>query len=331
MNSTSSANEMTFIKNSLRFPPELLHKILIHVIGNSIHTICIFPESVEWELGVYKTLRCVSSTFKSLTTEIFRKCFVISQEESESKRVLDHNLSLSIKADTLPSSLPHLIAGNFDYLRILAERLSHSSKNGGNLFPPSDIYRAVPLMHGYALFIISVDMRYNVVHSSSEIYELSSLSRMKALDVALGLCKYIEPEGINEVIYDALRNEQDLVHSAVLKGLEIVKAFSKLKTHLSSFNESANGCLARMQSASQIFIHEELQVIEKAHPRYTQVMSTHRFTPGGDRRKISELSGIVPVLRELCALQMEADKYGIHERLIYLVGEWSASCPFLNP
>lgn len=74
---------MALSHEPLRFPIELLHKILTHVVGNSIHAICIFPGDVNWELRIFETLCGVSSSFKAITTELFIKGFKIPPDESE--------------------------------------------------------------------------------------------------------------------------------------------------------------------------------------------------------------------------------------------------------
>lgn len=63
------------ITNDLALPNELLHKILLAVICDSVHTICISPGDTTWEKGMVETLHQVSPTFKAIATELVAKAF----------------------------------------------------------------------------------------------------------------------------------------------------------------------------------------------------------------------------------------------------------------
>lgn len=63
------------ITNDLALPNELLHKILLAVICDSVHTICISPEDTTWEKGMLETLHQVSPTFKAIANELVAKAF----------------------------------------------------------------------------------------------------------------------------------------------------------------------------------------------------------------------------------------------------------------
>lgn len=63
------------ITNDLALPNELLHKILLAVICDSVHTICISPGDTTWEKGMVETLHQVSPTFEAIATELVAKAF----------------------------------------------------------------------------------------------------------------------------------------------------------------------------------------------------------------------------------------------------------------
>lgn len=90
-------------------------------------------------------------------------------------------------------------------------KLHHPSKYSGSFQSP-DTSLAVPLMHGYAMFMLAMDLRYNAIHSASETYERSCSTILEALRIALELGKRVEPEGMAEALYGAIWNEQELVH-----------------------------------------------------------------------------------------------------------------------
>lgn len=75
-------------------------------------------------------------------------------------------------------------------------------------------------MHGYALFMLAMDLRYNAIHSASETYERSCSTTLEALRIALETSKLVEPEGVVEVLCSAIWNEQELVHYGWLSALD---------------------------------------------------------------------------------------------------------------
>ena len=63
-------------------PPELLYNIVTWVIAQSVHSICISDDDVEWELKLMETLCLVSSAFRDITLEVACKAFAIEREEN---------------------------------------------------------------------------------------------------------------------------------------------------------------------------------------------------------------------------------------------------------
>ena len=77
-----SLNEMLIIHRQPQLPPELLHKVITWVIAQSVHSICVLSNDVEWDLKLMETLCLVSSGFRDITLEVACKAFAIEREEN---------------------------------------------------------------------------------------------------------------------------------------------------------------------------------------------------------------------------------------------------------
>ena len=64
-------------------PNELLHKVILWVLCDSVHSICVSTEETTWELSVIDTLSQVSPNFKAIAEEIAGKAFDIPRMTRE--------------------------------------------------------------------------------------------------------------------------------------------------------------------------------------------------------------------------------------------------------
>ena len=64
-------------------PTELIHNIISWVLVNSIHSICVSTENVNWEKDVMNILCYVSPSFRAIAIEIVAKAFEISRGTDE--------------------------------------------------------------------------------------------------------------------------------------------------------------------------------------------------------------------------------------------------------
>lgn len=64
-------------------PAELIHNIISWVLVNSIHSICVSTEDVNWEKDVMNILCDVSPSFRAIAIEIVAKAFEISRGTDE--------------------------------------------------------------------------------------------------------------------------------------------------------------------------------------------------------------------------------------------------------
>lgn len=63
----------------LALPNELLHKIILQLLCDSVHTLCVSPLDTTWEKNIMETLRQVSPEFKDIASEIAAKTFDLSK------------------------------------------------------------------------------------------------------------------------------------------------------------------------------------------------------------------------------------------------------------
>jgi len=67
-------------RRELALPNELLHKIILWVLRDSIHSICTSTQDTTWDRNVMETLQEVSPSFKAISSEIAVKAFDISRD-----------------------------------------------------------------------------------------------------------------------------------------------------------------------------------------------------------------------------------------------------------
>lgn len=66
------------LRRELALPNELIYKILMTVVSDSVHSICVSREDTAWEIGMMGILHQVSRTFKAIASEIVIKAFDIT-------------------------------------------------------------------------------------------------------------------------------------------------------------------------------------------------------------------------------------------------------------
>lgn len=67
-------------RRELALPNELLHKIILWVLCDSIHAICTSTQDTTWDRNVMETLHEVSPFFRAISSEIAAKAFDISKD-----------------------------------------------------------------------------------------------------------------------------------------------------------------------------------------------------------------------------------------------------------
>jgi hypothetical protein len=68
------------IRGTRHIPSELLHKIIIGIIADSVHAISMDRDVSEWHYGVISTLYAVNFSFQEISREIACKTFAIKGE-----------------------------------------------------------------------------------------------------------------------------------------------------------------------------------------------------------------------------------------------------------
>jgi hypothetical protein len=64
-------------RRELALPNELLHKIMLLVITDSVHSICLSTGDTTWEKSIMDTFYQVSPAFKAISSELAAKAFDI--------------------------------------------------------------------------------------------------------------------------------------------------------------------------------------------------------------------------------------------------------------
>ena len=67
-------------RRGLALPNELLHKIILSVLCDGVHSICTSTADTTWEKNMMSVLHQVSPAFKAISSEIAAKAFDISKD-----------------------------------------------------------------------------------------------------------------------------------------------------------------------------------------------------------------------------------------------------------
>ncbi|KAF8063991.1 hypothetical protein FPV67DRAFT_1451238 [Lyophyllum atratum] len=277
-------------------PNELLSRIILRVIANSVHAICIYPGDVEWEMNVLPTLCRVSYNFRAVTLELTRRAFQVSP------------------AEDISSIFPP-IAKQLQRLRLFGLRLHRPSRYTSYFEPLADDSL---LIYGYSLFLSAMDLRYNSVSCQPTVFQTTQEIIINALSMSLVMCPKVEPPGMAQVLSDAMCKQMVLVRS----GLDIVQASVRLD-HLIELRESLDNSeeedVEQKRFETRNHIVDEIEKIEVADKIYAEVIESDQiFMP-------AELPGVIPVIKKLRQVVVKDHGQKIAKRLDSLLEKWSMS------
>ncbi|KAF9545685.1 hypothetical protein CPC08DRAFT_823883 [Agrocybe pediades] len=295
-------------RRELCLPNELIHKIILQVLRDGVHTICVSSEDTTWEKGMMDTLHGVSVGFKAISTEIALKAFDIPKYDR-----------------TDDGSIRQVMRKIFIYLGHLGTRLRHPSHWGSVSFQTIDC-TASSIVFGYALYLSCLSLRRNASRSPREVFDSTHKVILSALVQSQALCERVYPV---EMTY-RLRESIDEEFALARYGLTIVHSFSELQQHAHSLEvlrptreQDGSGPISAVHS----LIHTSLSKIEEVHEEYAAILADRALQT---EPKIYDLPGVHTGLRTLSMLQFDEDEFNLGERIHRLVGLWSVGCPFLN-
>ncbi|CAA7264047.1 unnamed protein product [Cyclocybe aegerita] len=308
MSGSASSSDSWTPRRELQLPTELLHKIILWVISDSVHAICVSPEDTTWEKNVMNTFHAISPVFKAIANEVAIKAFDIPK---------------SVRQDD--DSLLATMRDIFLYLNRLGMRLRHPSEWGSVSFQTIDC-SASSFVFAYALYLSCISLRRNASRSPRDVFESTHKVILSALTQSEALCDRVFPAEVTDVLRDSIQEEYDLARH----GLVIVQAFNNLHDYATSMlvlqpteEEDGSGPVTAVRS----LIHGSLCRVEAVHEAYSSVLSKKAVR---DEPRIYQLPGVLPALRKVYGLTFVEDEYDLQRRLQKIVDKWSDGCPFLN-
>lgn len=69
------------------------------------------------------------------------------------------------------------------------------------------------LIHGYSLFLAAMDLRRNATGASVKTFENTHELILTVLATSLVMCGGVEPRGVADVLYGAMRYEMEIARS----------------------------------------------------------------------------------------------------------------------
>ncbi|KAF8153923.1 hypothetical protein B0H34DRAFT_719590 [Crassisporium funariophilum] len=295
-------------RRELALPNELLYKVILWAISDSVHSICVTTENADWSMSVVDILCAVSPAFNAISCEVAGKAFDIPPEVRDDE-----------------SSLLLALRKIFAYLHRLGRRLRDPSQWESVSFQNIDC-SVSSYVFAYALYLSCISLRRNASRSPRDVFESTHMVILSALTQSEALCDRVIPIDVTSLIRGRIQNELELARL----GLVLVKAFHELNEHADSMlilqpskEADGTGPLAAVRS----LIHSSLSKIEAVHTRYAQLCILARPYP---ETWAFELPGVIRGLRKSYSLHFDEDEYDLHNRLQRCVDMWSVACPFLN-
>lgn len=196
-------------RHELALPNELLYNIILRVLVNSVHSICVSTGDVSWEKDVMNILCDVSPAFRAIAIEVVVKAFGISMatdDDWEARWFLSAILDLMSEW----SSIHRLFASLqqiFGYLHHHGVRLRDPSEWGTMSFQPPSQAMVSPYVSAYALYLSCISFRRNAARSPRDAFEGIHQAIFSALTQSENLCNRVVPVGMTDLIRDKIRDE----------------------------------------------------------------------------------------------------------------------------
>ncbi|KAG6826593.1 hypothetical protein H0H92_015210 [Tricholoma furcatifolium] len=283
-------------------PAELLHRIIVQVVADSIHAICVYPGDVTWEMNVLPTFCRVSYAFREITLLLIKRAFQAKPEGGDI------------------SSIFPPIAQQFERLRLFGNRL-HRPPGTSPHFEPQQ--SDALLIFGYSLFIAAIDLRFTSFDSHPCIFQNTQEIILSALATSLCICPQVQPVGLADVLSDTMRKQMDVVRS----GLDAVCAAEKIEQLMETRKalespepepeeEDVDVELKKTENLSQII--EQVEQLLTAYSVYARIIELD------DIFRASELPGIFPVIQKLNEFDFEG-KHCFASDMEKLLQQWTAT------
>ncbi|KAG6901460.1 hypothetical protein C0995_011616 [Termitomyces sp. Mi166 len=273
------------------FPTELLHRIIVQVIADSVHTICVSPENVDWEMNVFPTFCKVSYNFRALTLEIMKQAFR-SQPTSE-------DISRHVTFDRCRRLFPP-IAKQFERLRLFGNRLYRPTRSRSHFDPEAD---DALLIFGYSLFLSALDLRYNSIRAPSRDFQIAQEISISALSLSLAICPKVRPVGLADVLSDAMQNQMDLVQSGLdaVRTAETLDSLMKEWTEMEQYKSKDENVEVR-KSENLAKIRDQIEELEKVYEAYAFIIESDSIF------QTSELPNVLPVVKKLQEMEVDGQR-----------------------
>ena len=191
---------------TLRLPPELLQKVITWVIAQSVHSICILSDDVEWELESMETLCLVSSGFREIALKVACKAFGIQHKEN--------HLSCPRYACDCDDRCPNVTSFSSSSSSEPATAFARLWFTRQNILKPSIIPPIKDnLVSGYTVYMAVINLRLTTFDTfgNSNVFQKVHQTMLMLLENALTHCRKIEPAGVADLLKSSLNDEIDIL------------------------------------------------------------------------------------------------------------------------
>ena len=196
---------------TLQLPPELLHKIITWVIAQSVHSICVLSDNVEWELRSMRTLCLVSSAFRDITLEVACKAFAMERRENQSNYPrCDCEACGSLCVNLTFFSSSAMVSAKLRSLHSykLKPRVNRALDHD---WPSIFLSTKDDLVSGYSVHLAAVNLRHISVGIGAWILQRMYQLILPLLEGTLTDCGNIEPSGVGALLSSLLCDDIHVV------------------------------------------------------------------------------------------------------------------------
>ncbi|KAF8900497.1 hypothetical protein CPB84DRAFT_1035813 [Gymnopilus junonius] len=289
-------------RRDLALPNELLYKVILLVISDSVHAICVSAEDTTWETNVLDTL----------------VRFLLSSRRSRARLQPGHLIFLRVSRKTT-----RLIAYCAQNLRLPTPTRNEAQASLGM---GRRVLRDNSLLNLFlSIWLCSISelyvLRRNSNRSPREVFESTHKVILSALGQSEALCDRVSPVEMSFRLKTSIEQEFELARH----GLTLVQSFHELQEHANAMailrplsETDGTGPLAGLRS----MIHNSLSKIEAAHEKYASAFSGKFLET---ELRMHELPGVQTALRSIYVLQYDEDEYDLQLRVQKIVDLWKGN------
>lgn len=202
-------------RRDLTLPNELLHKIIILLIADCVHVVCMSNENPLWEKTVLETLNDVSPVFRAISCEIAAAAFDVAPDIRDDDRRCVPCSCLPVSGTELQWSgrVQQIVRAKLVFLRHLRDRYGEDSVWHSTFNQTLDSESHDPLVLSYAKYLSCVFLRRSVCNSfPGQLFASIHGVILASLEKCDTTANAVYPRAITTKLRESISSEIKLAH-----------------------------------------------------------------------------------------------------------------------